>query len=109
MPLFFNDLGTKDLRAVGLRTTESNPMESYTSNRVERGASDIARSAVELCVSVDGGIQARPVRVKEKRWTVGRLANGSEFLLVGNCKLHYRRREGNRNAPEHDDRQILML
>ncbi len=72
-----------------------------------------AVSAVESSVSVDGDIQMCPESVKEK--TLDRLSNdnriltGIEFLLVGNCKLHYRRMAGNRNAPEHDDRQILML
>jgi hypothetical protein len=38
-------------------------------------ASGIAKSTVELCVQVVSGIQAFPVRVKEKtldRWTVGK-------------------------------------
>jgi hypothetical protein len=41
-------------------------MESFASNRVERGASDIAITAIRSSVEVDGGIRWRPEGVKEK-------------------------------------------
>jgi len=47
-----------------------------------------------------------PCGKESRKKRLERTQKGIEILLVGNCRLHYTGRQGNRNASEHMDWEV---